>query len=87
MSFKFYKDCDCEYFPCHEITAAQRDVFNCRFCFCPLYQFHDCGGSFVILENGIKDCSGCTRPHFEYDAIIGRLIQETQIGKRFNALD
>ena len=22
-----------------------------------------CGGSFIYTENGIKDCSGCLRPH------------------------
>ena len=23
----------------------------------------DCGGNFVILENGVKDCSNCNKPH------------------------
>jgi Zn-finger protein len=23
----------------------------------------DCGGDFVILENGVKDCSHCIKPH------------------------
>ena len=22
-----------------------------------------CGGNFTVLENGVKDCSGCTVPH------------------------
>lgn len=33
------------------------------FCYCPLYHIPDCGGSYHILENGVKDCSACHRPH------------------------
>lgn len=36
----------------------------CLFCYCPLYHT-DCGGDYEILDNGIKDCSGCRRPHEE----------------------
>jgi len=25
----------------------------------------DCGGKFVYLPNGIKDCSACTLPHLK----------------------
>lgn len=33
-------------------------------CYCPLYLLGDmCGGDFVYLENGIKSCVKCTRPH------------------------
>ncbi len=34
------------------------------FCYCPLYMLGtDCGGNFKILDNGVKDCSGCTVCH------------------------
>jgi len=23
----------------------------------------ECGGDFVILDNGVKDCSNCNKPH------------------------
>lgn len=28
-----------------------------------MYSLKDCGGNYIILENGIKDCSGCFYPH------------------------
>ncbi len=64
---------ECEFFPCHE--GADPEHFNCLFCYCPLYACGEqCGGDFVILENGIKDCSGCLFPHRadNYDAVIER---------------
>jgi Zn-finger protein len=32
----------------------------------------DCGGNFVMLENGMKDCSNCEIPHSEsgYDYVV-----------------
>ena len=52
----------CEYFPCHE--GVEPESFNCLFCYCPLYALGTaCGGNFVVLENGVKDCSGCAIPH------------------------
>ena len=57
MSYRFFQNRDCEYFPCKET-----DRLNCLFCFCPLYTM-DCGGDFIILENGWKDCSKCFLPH------------------------
>lgn len=55
--YKYFSHKDCEYYPCHDF-----EPINCKFCFCPLFQF-DCGGEFTILENGIKDCSRCHIPH------------------------
>ena len=61
--------------------------FNCLFCYCPLYALgKECGGNFVILENGVKDCSGCTIPHrkenygwiTEHFQQILRLIQQKE---------
>lgn len=57
----YFCNTDCEYYPCHPIENG--DAFNCLFCFCPLYEKDDCGGDFVILENGVKDCSACLLPH------------------------
>ena len=74
----------CEYFPCH--PNVDPETFNCLFCYCPLYPLGDtCGGDFVMLENGIKDCSGCSFPHKKenYDKITGefRRIVERFPGK------
>jgi Zn-finger protein len=48
--------------------------FNCLFCYCPLYG-KNCGGNFVILDTGIKDCSNCIIPHRrdKYDYVISKL--------------
>ena len=60
--YAFFSNRQCEYFPCHE--GADPENFNCLFCYCPLYVLGDqCGGNFVRLENGCKDCSGCLYPH------------------------
>lgn len=61
-NYDFFQNKDCEYFPCH--PGADKESFSCLFCYCPLYALGEhCGGNFVYLENGVKDCSGCLRPH------------------------
>lgn len=45
---------------CHDMKTI-----NCMFCYCPLYDLESCSGNFTLLPNGIKDCSGCTKPHTE----------------------
>ena len=65
---------ECEFYPCH--AGADPERFNCLFCYCPLYLLGEaCGGDFVLLPNGVKDCSGCAYPHDpdSYDDIIRRL--------------
>lgn len=59
-SYRFYRNLDCNYFPCHKVENEEE--FNCMFCYCPLYLMEDCGGNY---ENkyGIKDCSNCLVPH------------------------
>ena len=72
-NYSFFSHRKCEYFPCHK--GADKDNFNCLFCYCPLYVLGDqCGGEFVYLPNGYKDCSQCIYPHLResYDAITGR---------------
>ena len=57
---KIFTNTDCEYFPCHTIEEGTQ--FNCLFCYCPLY-FIPCPGDYKRLDNGLKDCMGCTLPH------------------------
>ena len=60
--YDFFQHKQCEYFPCH--AGADSESFSCIFCYCPLYCLGDgCGGSFRYTEEGIKDCSGCLKPH------------------------
>lgn len=49
---------------CHKCHETHGKPLNCILCYCPRYNMGtECGGNFVILDNGIKDCSGCTIPH------------------------
>ncbi len=78
MGHKCFENKDCEFFPCH--NGIVEGGFNCLFCFCPLYPLGDsCGGNFVYLNNGVKDCSQCTIPHRGekgYDFVIKRLLSK-----------
>lgn len=79
----FFQNKACAYFPCHK--GADKESFNCLFCYCPLYALGDrCGGSFTYLENGIKDCSGCLRPHIRqnYNSILKQMPQIMELAKR-----
>ena len=61
-NYKFMQNKRCEYFPCHKGIA--KEEFNCLFCYCPLYPLKDkCGGNYTYLENGIKSCMNCNKPH------------------------
>ncbi len=82
-SYSFFQNRECEYYPCH--AGADADSFSCLFCYCPLYALGDrCGGDFVYLENGIKDCSGCLRPHKKenYEFIVKQMEQVIQLAKK-----
>ena len=81
-SSKYYKNTDCEYFPCHKVNG---DVFNCMFCYCPLYALGDkCGGNFTYLDCGIKDCSNCLIPHSEkaYDHIMSKMDEVMELAMK-----
>ena len=81
--YKFFQNRACEYFPCHKTAAPEK--FNCLFCYCPLYALGDnCGGAFTYTENGIKDCSGCLRPHIpeNYDRILEKFSDVSALAKR-----
>lgn len=69
--YAFMQNRSCEYFPCHPVQETKN--FNCMFCYCPLYRIENCGGNYAILDNGVKDCTNCTVPHFSYDLILERL--------------
>lgn len=82
-NYKFFSNKKCEYFPCHDVQ--KEDDFNCLFCYCPLYALGDeCGGKFVYLENGVKDCSNCMIPHSRgaYDYIMGKSKQLIELAKK-----
>ena len=81
-SYCFFQNKDCAYFPCHKVKDDSN--FNCLFCFCPLYALGDrCGGGFSYTENGIKDCSGCLKPHRResYDRIMEKMPQVLELAK------
>ncbi len=81
--YSFFQNKDCAYFPCHK--GADPDSFNCLFCYCPLYALGaDCGGNFTYLENGIKDCSACLRPHKKenYESILSQMPQIMELAKK-----
>lgn len=76
-SYRFYRNIDCKYFPCHEVKNEEE--FNCMFCYCPLYFLENCGGNY-IEKKGIKDCTGCLIPHRPkgYDYINQRIVEENK---------
>jgi len=69
-SFKYFKNSECKFFPCHHMCG---DFYNCLFCFCPIYKFK-CKGNYK-LKDGIKDCSNCILPHEEtgWDYVVNFL--------------
>lgn len=71
--FSFFRNVECEYFPCHKVD--NKENFNCLFCYCPLYLLEKCGGNFSFTDKGVKDCSNCTVPHKaeNYKYIIDKL--------------
>ena len=73
MSYNFFQNKECEYFPCHKNIKTEN--FNCLFCYCPLY-FIKCPGKFNKINN-IKDCSNCTIPHVKsnYNKILKFIIE------------
>ncbi len=80
---KFYNNKNCQYFPCHK--NIKENEFNCMFCYCPLYALKDkCGGNFVYLDCGIKDCSNCKLPHLKnaHDFIMTKIDDIVEMGKK-----
>lgn len=73
-TYRFYRNLDCKYFPCHKVEKVEE--FNCMFCYCPLYMLDDCGGNFED-KYGLKDCSNCLVPHRPkgYDHINAKIAE------------
>ncbi len=81
--YKFNQHLKCEFFPCHK--GVEKDVFNCLFCYCPLYLLKDeCGGDYQ-MNNGIKDCTHCKKPHDEnsYAYIMSKMKLVIERGSDF----
>lgn len=81
--YDYFQNRECEYFPCHK--GADPETFSCLFCYCPLYCLGDrCGGSFRYTAKGIKDCSGCLRPHLRenYSVILGKMGDVLELAKK-----
>ena len=82
-NYDFFQNKACEYFPCH--GGADPETFSCLFCYCPLYPLGDrCGGNYTYLENGIKDCSSCLRPHKRenYEQIQKNMMQVIEMTRK-----
>ena len=82
-NYSFTQHRACEFFPCHQTDDP--DNFNCLFCYCPLYTLGSkCGGNFVYLENGHKDCSNCLVPHrrSSYSYIISKYPELAELAKK-----
>ena len=83
MSYRYFQNRTCEYFPCH--ANADPENFNCLFCYCPLYALGArCGGGFTYTAQGIKDCSACLFPHRQenYDAICARFSELSALAEK-----
>ena len=82
-NYSFTQHRACEFFPCHKTDDP--DNFNCLFCYCPLYTLGSkCGGNFVYLENGHKDCSNCLVPHrrSSYSYIISKYPELAELARK-----
>ena len=80
--YSYFKNEECEHCPCHKTST---EYFNCMFCCCPLFPLGDqCGGNFVYIEGGIKDCSACLIPHRaeNYDKIMAKIGKVMELAKK-----
>lgn len=80
----WFSNTDCKFYPCHDL-----DEMNCLFCFCPLYWFVDCGGTYTRTGKGVKDCSRCIRPHTigAYDEILKEVSTRIRISSAGQGAD
>ena len=81
--YSFTQHRACEFFPCHK-TDHPED-FNCLFCYCPLYTLGShCGGNFVYLDSGVKDCSNCLVPHGRgsYSYVVKKFPELMELAKK-----
>ena len=80
-SFKYFCNDKCRYYPCHS-GAEGASGFNCLFCYCPLYPYADCPGTFEMKTgkngNKVKNCTDCLWPHVpeHYSDLIRFLVEK-----------
>ncbi len=82
-NYDFFQNKECEYYPCHK--GADPEHFSCLFCYCPLYALGDrCGGNYSYTKDGIKDCSGCLKPHRRenYGKIMDQMPAVMELAKK-----
>ena len=65
-SYKYFKNKDCKYFPCHKGL----DDFNCLFCYCPLYEMKNCPGNKRYIEKNGKPLRYVQTVHFRINRKI-----------------
>ncbi len=83
-NYKKFQNKECEYFPCHK--GVEEEVFNCLFCYCPLYMLKDkCGGDFKQTAKGTKNCIDCVKPHDEnsYEYVMSKMGVVIETGSDF----
>lgn len=83
LHHQFFQNRECRYFPCHK--GIDKEVFNCLFCYCPLYALgKKCGGNCRYNEKGYKVCMECTFPHHKdnYSRVIARYSEIMSVVKR-----
>ena len=81
-NYAYFKNSDCEYFPCHKGASEN---FNCLFCYCPLYALGSkCGGNFKYTEHGEKDCTECLVPHGKngHSYIMSKFEEISKLAKK-----
>ena len=82
-NYSFTQHKSCEFFPCHKTDHPEN--FNCLFCYCPLYTLGShCGGNFVYLPDGTKDCTNCLVPHTRssYSYILKKYPELMELAKK-----
>jgi Zn-finger protein len=87
-SSSYFSNKNCEYYPCHPcFENLPGSLFNCLFCYCPLYPLgENCGGKFEYTEKNIKTCENCMLPHVpqNYDKVLENLKKLSKITITFN---
>jgi Zn-finger protein len=49
----------CAAYPCHD----KDKLYDCTFCYCPLYPCYDTAKGTLLIHNKTWDCSKCTWIH------------------------
>lgn len=74
-NYNFKQNKECPFFPCHNVDDVEN--FNCFWCYCPLYFLKECPGNYYINDEGVKDCSECTLPHYaDMTLVVGEYMED-----------